>query len=246
MDMDLINSRLKLGKLLALACALILLVAALGIYPHYTTLKTAAFALFVALAFIAFLQHYKQFAIFFVACAVLFNPLLPFSLGRELWIIVDVLLIAGLSFYVFWATDSYQKGSRFEKYVASLFPQDKFVIIDRTRDNGKHLGRYVESDKNPDLLFRDLKSGEKFAVECKWRNTWAKKDGYPESGFMWKPEWTVRYGEFGKEHGVKVRLALGIGGAPEKPKEVYLISIEKLKWGFIKKSYILENSEKLV
>lgn len=244
--MDLINSRLKLGKLLAFFCTVMLLIAAFGFYPHYTLLKTGLFFLFIGLSLVSYLQHYKSFSISFVLLAILFNPFFPADLPREIWIVLDLVFALWLGFYVIWTTDSYQKGARFEKFVASLFPEDKFVIIDRTRDNGKHLGRYVESDKNPDLLFRDLKSGEKFAVECKWRNTWAKKDGYPESGFMWKPEWTVRYGEFGKEHGVKVRLALGIGGAPEKPKEVYLISIEKLKWSFIKKSYILENSEKLV
>ena len=244
--MHLINSRLKLGKLLALFSGIALLVAALGFYPHYALLKSLLFFLFIGLTLVSYLQHYRAFSLSFALLAVLFNPFVQASMPRELWIVLDVIFIGWLAVYVFWATNSYQKGTRFEKFVASLFPEDKFVIIDRTRDNGKYLGRYVESDKNPDLLFRDLESGEKFAVECKWRGAWMKNDGYPESGFMWKPEWTVRYGEFGKEHGVKVRLALGIGGAPEKPKEVYLISIEKLKWSFIKKSYILENSEKLV
>ncbi len=233
------------GKTLASFCSSLLLIAMFGLYPNYAALKIGIFILLFALAAVSYVQHYKYFSLSFLLVALLFNPLIPISLSRSMWIFIDCVLIVHLFVYVFWTTDAHQKGSRFEKFVTSLFPEDQYVILDRTRDTGKRLGRYVESDKNPDLLFKKRSTGESFAVECKWRGAWTKAPGYEDSGIAWKTEWTLRYGDFGRKLGVPVMLALGIGGTPEKPQEVYLVPIDKLRWNFIKQSYVIENGEKL-
>lgn len=231
-----------LTRISAVVTCVLLLLAALDFGISYDLLRALLFSLFLVLALLSFKQHYKELALAYIASALLFNPFMPAHFPKNMWVVLDMLLIAGIAIATYWSTNPYQKGSRFERYVASRFPEEKFKLVDRTRDNGKFLGRSVESDGYPDLRFRNLKTGIEFAVECKWRRQWFKKTVHGESGIQWNIRWTERYSEYGNRENVQVFLAVGIGGTPDNPRELYIVPIDVMKWPFIKRSHLIGNN----
>lgn len=237
-------SKILITRSVVTVCALLLASAAFGFWGDYTSLRLYIFITFLILTVLAVVQHYKEFAVFFIFSAILFNPYNQVRLSQNLWVVVDVLLIAGLLFFVFWTTNPYQKGSRFEKYLANKFPESKYKIVDRTRDNGKYLARHVESDGNPDLRLRNLETRKEFAIECKWRAKWHSDASYGDVGIFWNPKWTERYLAYGKKNEIPVFLAVGIGGVPEKPKEVYIVPMEVLhNFRFLRRSHLIGNNQ---
>lgn len=240
-------SKILITRSAVILCSALLCSAALGLWSNYTHFRMYAFITFLILAGLSFIQHYKQFALAFILSAILFNPYIPASLPQNIWIVLDVLLSAGLLFFVFWTTNSYQKGARFERYLASRFPETKYKLVDRTRDNAKYLNRAVESDGYPDLRFRNLETNNEFAVECKWRAKWQGNESHGDVGVFWNPKWTERYLAYSKRNNIPVFLALGVGGAPEKPKEVYIVPIEVLNnWSFLKRSHLIGNNRPIL
>lgn len=237
-------SKILITQSAATLCILLLATAAFGFWSDYTSLRMYIFITFLVLVALAAVQHYKEFALAFVLSALLFNPYFPAHLSQNIWVVLDVLFIAGLLFFVFWTTNSYQKGSRFEKYLASQFPESKYKIVDRTRDNGKYLARHVESDGNPDLRLRNLETRNEFAIECKWRAKWRGNPSHGDVGISWNPKLTERYLTYGRNSKIPVFLALGVGGTPEKPKEVYVVPMEVLSnWSFLKRSHFIGNNQ---
>lgn len=75
----------------------------------------------------------------------------------------------------------------------------------------------------PDLEWRCKHSGKHFAVECKWRRSWQRKD--PKVQIAKDPRKMSDYLSFGTERGIPVFIALGIGGSPDNPRELYLIKL---------------------
>ncbi len=215
----------------------ILIIAATGISENFYVLRFAIMTVFGALALLFFQLGNKRIATAAALTAVLFNPFEYPSLAREIWVILDILAAAGIAYAAYWATDSYKKGTRFEDYVASLFPEPEFVIEDRTRDTGKHLKRRVESDGHPDYKIRSVQSGKVFAVECKWRSKWGWQPNGGE-GIWWNMGQQIRYEEYQKQTGIPVYVAFGIGGTPDKPREVYFLEVERLRYPFLYRSLI--------
>ena len=231
------QTRIVLVRSTQIFTGILLVVAALGIWSNFDALRLGIMVGFFVLAALAFLMDYRWLGISGVALALLFNPLVPLHLPRHIWVVLDLLSLAGLIYFTYWATNPYKKGVRFEKYVTTLFPQSDFVIQDRTRDNSKYLKRHVESDGHPDLIFRNQKTGKTFAVECKWRGKWTS-DKHGTLGIWWKPWQAERYTAYGKESGMPVFVAFGIGGTPEKPKEVYFLEADRLHYVFLNQSLI--------
>ena len=82
-------------------------------------------------------------------------------------------------------------GAAFEDYVLSRFDMRDWVVVDRTKDFSKELGRRVESDSNPDLVFRHKDTKKVVAVECKYRSKFAvtkKGDQY----ITWASEFNIK------------------------------------------------------
>ena len=216
---------------------LFLVVAALGIYTNFYVLKFGIMLGFFVLAPLSFLMGYRLLAAVGIVLGLIFNPIVPIYLPRHIWVILDILSLAGVVYFTYWSTNAYKKGTRFEQYVTTLFPEPDFVILDRTRDVSKFSNRRVESDMHPDLVFRNRKSGKSFAVECKWRGQWAR--GYHGDLGLWWNRWqSERYVAYEKESGIPVFVAFGIGGSPEKPKEVYFLKLDSLRYGFLKQSLV--------
>ncbi|MTI22693.1 hypothetical protein E1176_16795 [Fulvivirga sp. RKSG066] len=78
--------------LIKLILALGLLICLLDMpYGYYQFIRFAALVGFAILAFNCYESNNQQLAIFYVVLALLFQPFLKISLGRELWNVVDVI-----------------------------------------------------------------------------------------------------------------------------------------------------------
>lgn len=215
----------------------LLLVAALGLSTNFDVLRFGIMVGFFVLAALSFLMGYHWFGLAGVAVGILFNPFASLHLPRHIWVVIDILSLAGITYFTYWATNPYKKGIRFEDHVANLFPEPGFAIENRSRDISKFMNRRVESDMHPDFIFRDQKTGTSFAVECKWRGRWAKGNS-GELGLWWNRDQGARYGAYEKNTGIPVSVAFGIGGSPEKPKEVYFLELSRLQYTFLRQSFI--------
>lgn len=124
------------------------------------------------------------------------------------------------------SADSKDKGDAFEKYIVRCFDEKYFKVKDWTGDKGID-GRYAESNKNPDLIFhfRALTSEGTFAVECKFRQK-IDTEGYVELCYS---DQLSRYKEFARKSRMPVFIALGVGGTPDYPEDIFMLPIDKVK-----------------
>lgn len=208
---------------ISIAVALLIFAAAELYSGSFLVLRIATFLAAAAFANLAYRSKQTAWLCTFVAVAVVFNPFIPFALNdATLWRVIDgaVVLLFGFFFWRYY--DRYGKGHRFEEYVATLFPAHHWVVVDRTRDFSKALNRFVESDTNPDFMFREVKTEKLLAVECKFRSYLYK------GGISWDRQKGERYHAYGAKHGVPVFVAIGLGGNPRSPERLFMCPLEKL------------------
>ena len=86
-------SKIIITRSVVTVCALLLASAAFGFWNDYTSLRLYIFITFLLLSVLAVIQHYREFAIFFIFSAILFNPYIQTHLSQNVWVVVDVLLI---------------------------------------------------------------------------------------------------------------------------------------------------------
>lgn len=118
-------------------------------------------------------------------------------------------------------------GLLFEKYVVQkLNPQ--FFRLDHWSGDKFIAGRYAKTDLDPDIQMTLNTSEGRFplAVECKWRS---RQEG--EFIYFSEDRQLQRYQRFAKKTGRPTFIALGLGGKPNDPKEVYLIPVQAFKRG---------------
>lgn len=189
------------------------------------------------LAILILFQGYRWWALGFVIIAIIFFPLPHLiNLFRYQWTIFDIAVIAYSVLFAFQTTNPYRKGTSFEQHVSSLFPESQFTIVDRTRDISKFSKRIVESDSHPDFVFRNKKTGQTFAVECKYASRWWNQNG--TLGIKLRHYQLENYRAFERERKMPVFIAFGIGGIPEKPKEVFFVPLDWIKYDFVWESVI--------
>jgi hypothetical protein len=129
---------------------------------------------------------------------------------------------------------SEKKGQQFEELIVSKFAKRYFVLKEWRSDKIIN-GRYAESNKNPDLEFEfKFKNITKaFAVECKWRQN------YYKNGINWtKKAQFERYKDFANAKKIPVFIIIGVGGTPKKPDEIFIIPLRKIKFTFIKITFL--------
>lgn len=230
--------RITLTKAFGISAAGMFVLLALGlvIYDFDTTRAFASFFMII-LAVLAFDNSDANYGVAAAGVAFLINPFSPFEFQRYIWVLSDVTCIAGIFYYVYRSTNPHQKGIRFEAHVESLFPSDKFILVDRTRDISKFSNRKVESDSNPDFVFRVKDTKNEFAVECKWRASWYTKNG--KVGMYWDLKHQESYVKFSQAKSMPVYIAFGIGGRPEQPNEVHFIEVAKTIYPFLWKELIV-------
>jgi hypothetical protein len=71
-------------------------------YGYYQFVRFAALIGFAFLSYQSYERNDKSFAFIFGALAILFQPLIKISLGREVWNVVDVVAGIGLIITIFW------------------------------------------------------------------------------------------------------------------------------------------------
>lgn len=121
--------------------------------------------------------------------------------------------------------ENIMKGRLFEQCIA-LCMQDVvgYTIKSWTPDKGFLSGVFVEANKDPDLLLSNPQ-GTKVAIECKYRRT----PNSSEHDILWSlMRRAYDYRDYGKDNGLAVYVALGVGGNPNSPDLVYLVPISKL------------------
>lgn len=120
------------------------------------------------------------------------------------------------------------KGDKFERYMVKLIDSssDKYKLLHWRSDKIAENGIYAESNKYPDLeyLYKDDSKSYRFAVECKWRNS------FYNGAIKWsEPKQIQNYLEFERETQTKVFIAIGVGGTPENPEQLYVTTLQNLQ-----------------
>ncbi len=116
-------------------------------------------------------------------------------------------------------------GLDFEKFVVKKFSPKYFVIKQWAGDKFVD-GRYAETSLEPDLQL-ELKLNKKrypVAVECKWRSSvYGEFIRFANDGQL------ERYQAFENRTGMPTFIALGVGGTPSAPKDLFIIPVSAVK-----------------
>lgn len=128
-------------------------------------------------------------------------------------------------------------GLDFEKFVVQKFEKKFFTIRNWAGDKYVE-GRYADTTTQPDIQLSLKLRGQSypFAVECKWR-------AEPKDDFIRfaNDEQLERYKAFEKQENYPVFIALGIGGKPSNPAELYILPIQELNKPVIHKAALRKN-----
>lgn len=205
-----------------------LILAGLGIYQENLLASKFPLARFVifcgTLLFlvISFKGKKRFWTPFFAVVLVIFNPFyFIFDFSQEN-LKISYLLVAFVSALFVWRYYStYKKGSLFEKFVSDRFPDGIWTIVDRTKDSTKKLGRKVESDQNPDFTFRHNTTGNKIAVECKYRSY------FYLGGVEILKNQVKRYKEYSQKENIPVYVFIGVGNSPQNPNKLFVLPLDK-------------------
>ena len=131
------------------------------------------------------------------------------------------------------------KGDAFENYVISKFDRKFFALKEMRSDKGIK-GFYPESNKYPDLTLEYKPNSTTFAVECKWRKNWWRKDG--KEGLNWVGDngdkKIQNYNDFSEKNNITVFVVIGVGGKPDNPEELFTIPLKKLTHCYAEESYL--------
>lgn len=215
----------KILKILIVCSVILLLLTVIGVNDSFGLLKWGMLGILLILAALCFSSRRYYWGTVFIIFALLFNPWFhPKFTGAE-WVLTDILLSATLIFWFFDYFQNYHKGLLFERLVQNKFPEDKYVLVNATKDLHKKLRRFVESDASPDFVFREKSTGDEFAVECKYRSNYAigKRS---DKGIWWKKSQGERYQRYAQKNNTPVYIAIGIGGNPKSPELISFIPLE--------------------
>lgn len=115
------------------------------------------------------------------------------------------------------------KGEKFEDYVAEcLFSKQHFKIVNRTPSAYDPNSTKWEVIP-PDITLKELRSGEIFHVECKFRSNIRYNGSIEWTDFIHKKT----YEKYGLKTGKKVYIALGVGKDPENPERLFLMDLSQ-------------------
>ncbi len=207
---------------------LALLLVAFGFSDSYQLLRWDVLIVTAVLAYYSFSSQRYYWGLLFVAFAFLFNPIDTPSLTKTQWIIADYVLVLALATWAWDYFHSYHKGHLFELYIQTRFPKNEWNVVDYTRDSHKRLRRFVETDGNPDFVFRKITIGYAVAVECKYRSKYWKHESFGE-GIGWERKLTERYSAYSQKQKMPVYIAIGVGGNPKAPSVVSFIPLEVIQ-----------------
>lgn len=137
--------------------------------------------------------------------------------------------------------DPFEKGRLFEEYITTLFNQQSFKRV-AWRKSERFIDRVMHpGHSNPDLEFKLFgKRNYHFAVECKWRQE------FIDNEIQWaEPHQIIIYNSFQREHKIPVFIALGVGGMPQAPEDLYIMPLHMISDTlFVRKEKLIKYTRK--
>ena len=119
----------------------------------------------------------------------------------------------------------------------SLFDEKEWNIENLTRDISEEVGRPVKSDSDPDLTVKNLNTGKKLSVECKYRSKFYIDRNKP--GILWAKDYQIKhYNDFQQKKAHSVYIVIGVGRSPSKPESIFLIPLNRLRYPFANEDYL--------
>lgn len=117
-----------------------------------------------------------------------------------------------------------RKGTEFESYVVRKFDEEYFTLIEWRSDKNVE-GIFPLMSKFPDLEFYFESKTENlfFAIECKWRESFAKEKILLDQFQL------ENYRDYQRVTKNPTFLVLGIGNLPSNPNQVYIIPIDQIE-----------------
>jgi hypothetical protein len=124
-------------------------------------------------------------------------------------------------------TEEARKGYEFENYIVTLFDNKtgRFRLMEWRGDKIASNNVFPESNQYPDLefSFRTKYGRHRFAVECKWRNSFYK------GKIDWAREDQIKnYLNYEKEFNIPVFVAIGIGGLASAPEKLFVTPLRNI------------------
>lgn len=223
----------KLYKIIIVCLVISLILTIAGISDSFKILRWEILAVSLLLAIVSFVSRRYYWGTVFAVFAIFFNPWVRLSLSKTEWVLADILLVGSLIFWSFDYFRNYHKGLLFERFIQNKFPEQKYVLVSATKDLHKKLRRFVESDTNPDFVFREKSTGKTFAVECKYRSAFIIGN-LGDEGIWWKKDQGERYLRYAQQQNTPVYVAIGVGGNPNSPKITALLPIEIIQKQYFK------------
>lgn len=123
--------------------------------------------------------------------------------------------------------DNKAKGDSFENYIVSLFNNEgHFKIVEWRGDKIADNGLYAQTNHLPDLVmsYKDQSGRQhEFAIECKWRKE------FFNGQIEWAKTYQIKnYVEFKQKRRIPVFVAIGVGGSPASPEQLFVSEISNV------------------
>lgn len=115
---------------------------------------------------------------------------------------------------------NWQAGHDFEDYIIDKLNSDYNRLIHRNCDSITDGGVYAANMLHPDLKFRNKNTSIEYTIECKY----SKFDNIKLDDHKLQ-----RYKKHGAINNQKVYIALGTGGKPKDPQNLYIIPTYRIK-----------------
>jgi hypothetical protein len=124
--------------------------------------------------------------------------------------------------------------SQFESFVITLF-DPLYFNYSRLAGQKVFAGRMQARGLEPDFQFNFQKNDVRatFAVRCVYR-----EDEHPAEVRLFPTEILNRYRHYEEEHETQVYFIVGVGGAPDDPKELYLIPATAVKSEVVSRNFL--------
>jgi hypothetical protein len=124
-------------------------------------------------------------------------------------------------------------GRDFEKFVITRFDNREYRLIEWRSDKYIRGWGGPESSRAPDILMEHIPSGDRFAIECKFRSR-AKGNR-----LQWaRPDQLQSYKDYEATQRVPVYVAIGIGGNAESPEELFIMKLQRMKFPDVMLHYL--------
>lgn len=128
-----------------------------------------------------------------------------------------------------WRTASPErKRQAFEQWVAERFARPVFKVLRGHNDDRGPLSTTISALHDPDMLLAFQTSSEKdlLAVDCMWRPRFDRRTVVVAGADLME-----HYRLYAEKNACKVFIALGIGGTPAGPADVYILPVDRIASG---------------